>query len=246
MGNITDPYSFVLWVDEILVAVNKPAGLLVLPDGFDHQAPHLKSVLSPEYGTLWIVHRLDRDTSGVVLLARTEESHQMLNDQFANREIVKSYHALVVGNPTWEEKDVDLPLRPNGDRKHRTVIDPARGKPSLTRVRIMERFGSYTLVAAKPETGRPHQIRVHLASQGYPIVADKLYGDGEGLYLSRVKPDYRQSVSGEKELLARLGLHAASLTFKHPLTGEFICVEAPYPQDFSFALKQLRKYRMLT
>lgn len=233
----------IIWSDASLLVVNKLAGLLSLPDGYDAGAPHLAGVLSPEYGPLWIVHRLDRQTSGVIVLARTVEAHRDLNRQFESRQISKVYHALVVGGPKWDERTVKLPLRANGDRRHRTVVDPRNGKSALSRFRVLERLERYTLIEAIPGTGRTHQIRVHLAAQGIPVVVDQLYGDGAGVYLSQIKLDYRRSASKpERPLLSRLGLHAWTLTLEHPVTQAALCFEAPYPKDFASVLRQLRRY----
>jgi RluA family pseudouridine synthase len=243
-----DPADLVLYADAALLAVNKPAGLLALPDRYDRDLPHLKGVLEPAFGPWWIVHRLDRDTSGVVVLARTEEAHRALNASFAGRETCKVYHALVVGVPSWAERTVELALVPDGDRRHRTVVGARRGKPSVTRFRVLERFRGYTLVEAIPRTGRTHQIRVHLAAQGLPTVADALYGDGAGLFLSAIKRGYkrgstaRERGAGERPLLSRLGLHAFEIAVPHPLTQERLSVKAPYPKDFGIALRQLRKW----
>lgn len=236
------PEEMVLWLDESVIVVCKPAGLPALPDGYDPDAPHLRSVLEPVYGPLWMLHRLDRDTSGVLVLARTAEAHRAINTQFERRQVEKLYHALVVGVPTWEEKFVNLRLRPNGDRKHRTVVDARRGKPSATNLRILERFRAWSLLEASPKTGRTHQIRTHLAAVGYPILADGLYGDGSSLFLSQIKPAYREGRTKERPLLDRLALHARKLSFIHPLSKEILKIEAPYPDDFEAALRHLRKY----
>jgi 23S rRNA-/tRNA-specific pseudouridylate synthase len=161
----------------------------------------------------------------VVLLARTAEAHRLLNTQFEKRLVRKSYHALAFGNPPWETLPIHLPLRPNGDRRHRTIVDPANGKPAHTDLRVLERFEAITLLEAVPHTGRTHQIRAHLAAQGLPIVADRLYGG----WKSETMP------------LRRLGLHAWSLIFTHPVSDLEISTSAPYPDDFQQALEQLRR-----
>jgi RluA family pseudouridine synthase len=235
----------VLYQDEALLVVNKPAGLPSLPDGYDPAAPHVKSLLEPIFGALWIVHRLDRDTSGVLALARTAQAHQALNAAFAGRHVHKRYHALVIGGPPWDEQRVSLPLRPDGDRRHRTIIDSSRGKPAATDFEVLERYRGYTLLQAVPLTGRTHQIRAHLAALGYPLAGDDLYGPGGGIYLSQMKPGFSCGAKGECALIARLALHACDLSFDHPLLGNRLSFEAPYPNDYSGALRQLRRYAQL-
>jgi tRNA pseudouridine32 synthase / 23S rRNA pseudouridine746 synthase len=217
------PVSWVLWVDEAVIAVNKPSGLRTLPDGYDPDAPHLKSLLEPIYGKLWVVHRLDKETSGVIVLPRTSEAHRSLNSQFEQHTVRKVYHALVRGMPEWVERSIDFPLRTNGDRRHRTVVDAQRGKPALTHLHVMERFKAFALVEARPETGRTHQIRCHLAALGYPLAGDVLYGGEEP-----VPP------------LESFALHAKSLSLEHPLSGKILLLEAPYPNAYQIALERLR------
>lgn len=231
----------ILYQDDALLVVNKPAGLSTLPDGYDPTLPHIKSVLEQQYGHLWIVHRLDKDTSGVLLLARSAEAHRSLNTQFEKHQISKVYHALVSGNPEWQEKTVRLPLRPNGDRRHRTVVDMQHGKPAVTNLLVLERYGHYVLVEAAPETGRTHQIRAHLAALGLPIVADKLYGDGKSIYLSEIDPGYIPGPEPEEPLIDSLALHARSVEITHPLSGGRLKFEAPYPDEMKIALQRLRK-----
>jgi RluA family pseudouridine synthase len=228
-----DFQNLALYLDDALLVVNKPAGLPTLVDGYRPQAPHLTGLLTQIYGRVWVVHRLDKDTSGVIIFARSAQAHRELNSQFEQRRAGKVYHALVIGQPSWDQKTIDLALRPDGDRRHRTVVDPERGKPAVTRLRILERFRECALVEAAPLTGRTHQIRAHLAAAGYPLVADDLY---------HVPSKTRSDANSTAWPIDRLGLHAYSLAFFHPLSGQAQRVEAPYPPDFAQAVIQLRQH----
>jgi RluA family pseudouridine synthase len=234
--------ALVIRIDHDFLVVNKPAGLLTLPDGYDPQLPHLRSVLEPHFGRLWTVHRLDRETSGVILFARNPEAHRALNTQFERHQIVKVYHALIAGNPPWDEQIINLPLRSNVGHRHRSVVDHKRGKPSITHLRVLERWRGYALIEATPKTGRTHQIRSHLASLNLPILVDPLYGDGQPLLLSAFKGNYRKGKRPERPLLSRLGLHARSLSFQNPANSELVTVYAPHPKDFASTLRQLQKH----
>lgn len=221
----------ILWQDEALVVLNKPAGLLTLPDGYDPQLPHLRALLEPHLGRLWIVHRLDRQTSGVILLARSASAHRMLNAQFEQQRVEKRYHAIVQGAPDWEYLTVDLPLRANVGRRGRTAVDEVTGKKASTSLKLLEHLdapglGTYSLVEASPHTGRTHQIRAHLAAIGLPVAGDPLYGPRQ------------PSLEG---LFPRTALHAWQLTVSHPLSGEIHTWHAPYPQDFDAALQTLKQ-----
>jgi tRNA pseudouridine32 synthase/23S rRNA pseudouridine746 synthase len=231
----------ILFNDKALLVVNKPAGLSTLPDGYNPSLPHIKSVLEQQYGLLWIVHRLDKETSGVLLLARSAEAHRSLNTQFEKRMVSKVYHALVVGNPEWQEKTVNLPLRPNGDRRHRTVVDPQAGKPAVTHLKILERLGHYSLVEVIPETGRTHQIRAHLSASGFFILGDKLYGWRINIQPAEKEVRYQQDPSLSQRLTEGMGLHARSLEITHPFSGEKMKFEAPYPAELARVLQQLRE-----
>ncbi len=231
----------VLHSDDALVVVAKPSGMPSVHDATqpDQDVP---AALAGEYGELWVVHRLDKETSGVLVLARSAEAHARLNAQFEGGEVTKVYHAVVRGEPRWDERVVDAPLLPNGDRKHRTVVDQEDGKPSVTRLKMLRRFRGLALIEARPETGRTHQIRVHLASVGSPIACDGLYGDGKPLLLSQFKRGYRPTAGqDERPLLGRLGLHALHIEFTHPTTGERVRYEAPYAKDFGALLNQIGK-----
>ncbi len=211
-----------LWSDETLFVVNKPAGLLVIPGGYGEEE-NLRQMLESVYGRVWIVHRLDRYTSGILVVARTTSAHRALNTQFEKHRVHKTYHALVNGVPQWDDLTVDRPLQPNGDRRHRTVVSE-KGKPSRTEIKVLERFNGCALVEATPKTGRTHQIRAHLAASGHPIVADRLY---------RGHPLASRSID-------RPALHALSIEIDHPTTGQTMHFEAPYPADLATTLEQLR------
>ncbi len=211
----------ILYTDDHLIILNKPAGLPVLPDGWDKDAPYLVKMLEAEYGRIWIVHRLDKVTSGVMVFARDAETHRALNMQFERHEAHKVYHAIMEGAPKWTEKVTRFPLRVNVGHKHRTVVDDRHGKPSETRFRLLEQYQAAAWVEASPLTGRTHQIRVHAQALGHPLVGDVLYG------------------ASATDVIARPALHAHALTFTHPATHERLTFTAAHPQDFATALKRL-------
>jgi RluA family pseudouridine synthase len=217
----------VLFFDADLLVINKPAGVPVLPDGWEKDAPYLVKMLESEFGKLWVVHRLDKTTSGVILFARTAEAHRELNKQFEQHAAQKIYHAIVAGIPPWEEHTARHPLRINVGHTHRTVVDHSKGKPSETTFRVLEKLSGYSLLEAAPASGRTHQIRVHVYALGYPLLGETLYGD---------------RLNGENDRLPiqRPALHALTLTFTHPVTGELLTYQAPYPEDFAKTLKTLR------
>lgn len=211
----------IIHVDEHILVLNKPAGIPVLPDGWEKDSPYLVKMLEEKYGKIFVVHRLDKITSGVMVFARDVESHRALNMQFENHEVEKIYHAIVEGNPPWEERTAKHPLRVNVGHKHRTVVDDRNGKPSETRFRLIKQYQAAALIEAMPKTGRTHQVRVHAKAVGHPLVGDVLYG------------------AAESKIIARPALHALSLTFTHPNTHERLTFTAEYPQDFATALKLL-------
>jgi RluA family pseudouridine synthase len=211
----------IIYEDKYLIVVDKPAGLSVLPDGWEKDSQYLVKMLEEQYGKIFIVHRLDKITSGVMVFARDAETHRALNIQFENHEAQKTYHAIVEGNPKWEEKVARHPLRANVGHKHRTMVDDKNGKPSETRFRVIKRYQDSALIEAKPMTGRTHQIRVHMYALGHPLVGDTLYGAQETYEITRPM------------------LHAQSLSFLHPATNERMKFSAPHPADLEKALERL-------
>ena len=219
----------ILWSDDDLLVVNKPAGLLTVQDGYDASLPTLVKTLSPAWGHLWVVHRLDKDTSGILLLARNPEAHRILNAAFRERQIHKVYHALVFNVPPWDELTIDHPLRIDGDRRHRTVIDPVAGKPAQTQLKVLQRFERTALLKAAPLTGYTHQIRTHCAAAGFPLIADPLYWI----------PGAPRPIPNPAWPIHRTALHAWSIDFTHPTTAESLSFSAPYAPDFAALLESL-------
>jgi RluA family pseudouridine synthase len=214
--------------------------MLAVQDGYDPELPHIRSVLETSFGPLWVVHRLDKDTSGVMLLARSAAAHRDLNTQFQDRSVKKSYNAIIIGNPDWDQKRIVKPLRVNVGHRHRTIVDLEGGKPCVTGVKVIERFVGYCLVEAAPETGRRHQIRAHLAGEGYPIVCDGLYGNQEQLLRSNIDRQPRSESVGDEILIARIALHASSIEIDLPQIGSRRKFESQFPVDFERALVMMR------
>jgi RluA family pseudouridine synthase len=203
----------IIHTDNSIIVLNKPAGLPVLPDGWEPDAPYLVKMLEEDHGKIWVVHRLDKVTSGVIVFARTAEAHRELNRQFERHEVEKVYQAFVEGIPAWDEHIARHMLRTNVGHKHRTMVDHKRGRNSETHFKVLKRGQTGALLEAHPKTGRTHQIRVHLSALGFPILGDVLYG------------------AQETDLITRPALHALSLTFTHPNSGERVTYSAPLPND---------------
>ena len=231
----------ILLEDDTVIVINKPAGLLVLPDRFDKTFINLYELLKETFGTIFVVHRIDRETSGAVLFAKTAEAHVFLNTAFERRQVEKIYRAIVIGSPNADSGCIDLSIAENEHGVRKMRIDAKNGKEAITDYKVIEKFNGYALVEAKPHTGRTHQIRVHLSAIGLPILADRLYSNSGWFFLSSIKRNYKSN-EDEKPLLARTALHAFSLSFIHPTTGEKMSSEAPMPKDMETVLKVLKKY----
>jgi 23S rRNA pseudouridine1911/1915/1917 synthase len=228
----------ILHEDDHLLVVDKPSGLLVLPDRYDRSLENLYEGLRSELGEIFVVHRIDRETSGVLVFAKTPEAHAQLSELFQARAVEKTYVAIVRGLPQTPEGEIhaDVPVRRDG-----SVVDRA----AHSRYRVREAFRWHSLVEVKPITGRTHQIRIHLQSIGLPIVGDRLHGDGRPFYLSEIKPSYKPGPEGEKPLLDRAALHAAELRCSHPVTRQLLVLRSEFPKDMRSVLHALRKYSAL-
>lgn len=224
------------------MVVNKPPGLLSAP-GRGSESGDAMSLLRgraelAENPVVRLVHRLDRDASGVMVYARTRDAQRNLVRQFAERQVEKVYQA-IVGGYLREDGEADWPLA--YDRRRNTVrVVSGRGKSARTVYRVLQRLAGHTLVECRPLTGRTHQIRVHMATLGHPLAVDPQYGGAESVHLSHFKGDYRASKKHpERPLIDRLPLHAAELRFRHPATGASEVHSAPLPKDMRATISQL-------
>jgi len=244
----------ILWTSDDAVAVSKPAGLATIPGRgeTDSVLERLAGQLGlPDRGTadprLRVVHRLDKETSGVLLFAKNIDAQRHLSHQFQNNTISKEYLALVTGRPPEKEGEIDAPLARHPSSPKQMAIVTHGGRPARTLWKIEETFRELTLLRVFPKTGKTHQIRVHLHSIGLPLAIDPLYhpippGRPTGIYLSRFKRSYSPT-QGEEErpLIDRLTLHAEKLSFVDR-QGQTIGVECPLPKDFRAVLNQLRRW----
>jgi len=237
----------VLYEDAHVLAVNKPSGLGVIPDPGSVEARLLNGLLyyaqheSPfPCERIHVVHRLDKETSGALLVAKDVASARYLSERFERREVAKLYLALVRGDLLEDEGEVDLPIA-QGSRG-RMRLRERRGRPALSRYQVVERFRGFSLVHVEPRTGRQHQVRLHMSGIGHPLAVDRLYGGNEALYLSELKRGYRRKGERpEAPVIDRLTLHALRIEVDMA-DGTRLVAEAPLPADFERLLRVLRKY----
>jgi 23S rRNA pseudouridine955/2504/2580 synthase/23S rRNA pseudouridine1911/1915/1917 synthase len=232
----------ILFENEDFIALNKPAGILSIPDR-EGKEPSLKSWLREKYGNIFTVHRLDRETSGVIVFAKHEEAHKYFSKIFEERSVEKIYQGIVQGTPPEQKGSIDLPIMEH-PAKPGTMVVNKKGKPSLTDYEVLETIGPYSLLQFRIHTGRTHQIRVHLQALGHPIACDDLYGDSRPILLSTIKRHFKLSKAEEQErpILARLALHSLLLHFQDT-HGGFHTLEAPLAKDMRALLQQLRKWK---
>jgi tRNA pseudouridine32 synthase/23S rRNA pseudouridine746 synthase len=224
--------EIILYEDDHLIVLNKPAGLLSIEDGYDKNKINLRSILREVYGKIWVVHRLDKNTSGVIVYAKNENSHRKLNDTFASHANIKNYRGIINGIPIWNSYEITLPLKINGDKKHRTIIDLSDGKPALTSITKLNTQDLYSYLDIFPHTGFTHQIRSHLSAIGFPILGDDLYWR-----CCKLKKNYGLT---QNLFFEGYFLHAYSLKFIHPASNELMNVTAPIPISFIDMLSTLK------
>ena len=232
--------DWIIYEDENLIALNKPSGLLSIPDR-EGKDISLKKLLIEKYGNIFTVHRLDKDTSGLIVFAKNEVTHKHLSQQFEARQTEKIYLGLVLGSLAEKKGTIDAPIAEHPVKKGLMTVH-RKGKESLTDYELLEDFKIFSWLQFQIHTGRTHQIRVHAKHIGHPVVCDDLYGDGKPILLSSLKHKFKLSKKEleERPILNRLGLHAVSLQLA-TTNNETVKLEAPLPKDLKALLQQLRK-----
>lgn len=230
----------IIFEDEDIIAINKEPGMLSIPDRYDPTIPNLQTSLNRIYHDIFVVHRLDKNTSGIIVFAKNAEAHRDLNLQFQERETRKFYYAVVKGHPPQDEGSIDTGIMKTSSGK---VIIHDKGQESRTLFKTLEKYKYHSFLELELLTGRTHQARVHLEYLGCPLVVDPDYGGDEGFYLSSVKKHYNLGKhEEERPLVDRTPLHAARLLLHHPVSEEIVTLEADLPKDMNALLKQLRKW----
>ena len=239
--------SEILFESDSIIAINKPAGILSVPDRYNPDKFSLASWVLSSHPSARPLHRIDLETSGVLLFCILPEAFGWYSDQFENRIVKKSYQAIVEGRVKEDEGVIDQPLYTLSNGK---VIISKRGKESRTHWKVLERFLHHSFVEVNPVTGRTHQIRVHMSSIGHPVMGDTTYGAAGPFFLSSIKGRKKYHLSKDQEaerpLIARTCLHAASISFKDFQSHEQIIIESPLPKDMSIVVQKLRQYSSLT
>ena len=232
----------ILFENDQFVVLNKPSGLLSVPDRMGKEIS-LKALLQEKYGTIFTVHRLDRDTSGVIIYAKTEASHKHLSQQFEDRKTIKLYCGLVLGSPADKKGTIELLIAEHPVKKG-TMVVHRDGKVSITDYEVLEDFRTYSWLQFRIHTGRTHQIRVHMKEIGHPMVCDEIYGNGKPVLLSSIKRRFKLSKDEDEErpLLNRLALHALRLELTDT-SGKSFSFEATPPKDLRALLQQLEKWK---
>jgi len=235
--------DLLIFENDDFIALNKPSGLLSIPDR-EGKEISLRTLLQEKYPEILTVHRLDKDTSGLIIFAKNEATHKHLSKQFEERKTQKVYAGLVIGSLINQKGTINKPIAENTVKRGVMIIHQ-RGKESITDYEVMEDFGIYSWLQFRIHTGRTHQIRVHMKDIGHPIACDELYGDGKPILLSSFKSRFKLSKKEEEEkpILNRLALHAYKLAFTDT-NGNIFELEAPLPKDIRATLQQLEKRKV--
>jgi len=232
----------IVFENDDFVAINKPAGLLTIPDRTQSERS-LKDILIDMYGSIFTVHRLDKDTSGLVLFAKNEAAHKYFSNLFEERKIEKYYLGIVHGSPADPSGIMEAPIAEHAVHKGMMTVH-RNGKPSSTSYEVIEANRHYSLVSFQLHTGRTHQIRVHAKNLGHPLACDELYGDGKPVLLSSIKKKFKLSKDEEEErpMINRLALHSYKLVFDDA-SGKKMELVAEMPKEFKALMTQLKKNR---
>ena len=237
----------IVYQDDDIIAINKQADIVTHPAPGHVGGTLLNAILyhcgpmtDQETERPGIVHRLDKDTTGIMLFAKTDHARAYLQQQFERRKIEKTYTAIMENDPELDADLIDLPIGPSGTYSERMAINFERGRTAQTVYQVLERFGDYTLVKCMPRTGRTHQIRVHLSAIGHPIACDDLYGARAPVYPSTIRSETPRTEE-EEPLMERQALHATTIGFRHPTTGEWMELEAGFYDDFDRLRNALRE-----
>ena len=230
--------DLIIFEDDDLIVINKPPFVASL-DNRSGDEVNILRLAKKYHPDAQVCHRLDKDTSGLLLLAKNPETYRLVSIEFERRRVDKLYHAIIRGTHTFTDLSVALPILNQGNKN--VSIDRVNGKPAETIFNSLQYFRHFTLVACKPITGRMHQIRIHLATQRAAIVGDEMY-HGEPVYLSQIKKRGFTMTKGEEEqpIMKRFALHAYQIKFS--IAGKDYSFEAPYPKDFATLLKLLEKF----
>jgi 23S rRNA pseudouridine1911/1915/1917 synthase len=232
--------ELIIHEDDDIVAVNKPSGLLTIPDR--EGVPGVRNLLQDKFGSIFTIHRIDKDTSGVVVFAKNEMAHRHFSMQFESRETKKFYNGFVLGSPALDSGVINEPIAEHPSKKGLMTVY-RKGKESITEYEVINRFRFYSWMRFRILTGRTHQIRVHMKHLGNPIVCDSLYGDGKPVLISQLKQKFNlRKDTDERPLLNRLALHAAELELVG-VDGNRIEIKAPLPKDLKAVLQQLTKLK---
>lgn len=232
----------IIFCDDDILVVNKPAGLLTIPDRFHPGKPNLIQILRQSYPTIFLVHRIDKDTSGILVFALNASVHAILSQAFESRSIEKRYLAVVKGTSLPNSGSIDFPIASDPVNSGKMKV-AKNGKLSLTHYVVKQRFKMATLAELSPKTGRTHQIRVHMAALHHPLLIDPLYGSPNPVFMSDIKPVFKSGLEGTHyPIIDRLTLHAWQLQFNHPVSGNNCQFEASLPKDMRVLISVLEKW----
>lgn len=232
----------ILFEDDDLVIVNKPEGVLSIP-GRNTAAKDMYTALKKRYENVFVVHRIDKNTSGIMVFALNEDAHRALNIQFQDRKVKKIYHAILNGVPQVESGVIDRAIAPDNSVAGKMRIHPS-GKKAVSKYKVLQSFKRYSLVEFEIETGRTHQVRVHAQSLGHPLLVDEMYGGKKEFFLSEVKGKgfNKGKYEEERPILKRTPLHAFQLEIIHPVSGDVLSYSQVYPKDMRALLNQFKKW----